>query len=113
MKAEFEEEYDLTDMKHTLLRGLVIHLPPSDGEIEQSVNRDLLELEVRHHGGRVSKELDQSVTHVLTDKVQDSVREERRRRVMSGAALFQLLDLAWLEESITNNRLAPVEEYRL
>ena len=113
LKAEFEEEYGLTDMEHTLFRGLVLHFPVSEGELEQGITRELLELRVRHHGGRVSKVLDRTVTHVLADQVQDEIREVRRQRVRSGEALFHLLATAWQEESITSNRLAAVEDYRL
>ena len=109
-KTEFECENGLTDLRTSLFRGLVFHFPPtSDPAVTTS--RELLKLRAKMLGGGVSEELGSGVTHVLTDQVTEDLRQVRRDRIIRGETLFHLLNISWLEECVTAQKVLGVGQY--
>ena len=111
-KADFEFEYDLTDMKTSLFRGLVFHFPAS-GPPDLTTSQELLELRVKLQGGLVSSVLDSRVTHVLTDQATQHISQVRRDRINRGETLFHLASTSWLQDCLASQTLLGVGKYLL
>ena len=111
IKSYLEEDCDLTNTRSCMFRSMIFYFADKSNNEDDnsSFAKRLNETQIKFCGGALSDVLDNRVTHVIVndiDNVDEVVVDKRKQRIMEGWKIFHTVSHDWLKESFHNGKLS-------